>query len=630
MLRTTILTTALALVAAPAAFAQERESESPPPEAVVVAGPTASGATLVAWDRGDDLCVQLRARVDGFENRRCARSGFSERPVISSGAAHAVVAPGDAGSVELRFARGDARASGPAVAGDAYRGRFAGRVRFAIVDGPDDGVPWLARFLDAGGSVIGATEGDGEAPRLAGPFVLAASRVGGRRYELRAEARTALSPLPRERDRLGREVCIWFQRAGAPRDDDDESCERRAQPESVPLIPSIEVGCRRSTVFVQASPGVARARAVLGDGRTVEVPLSSFPASLGFPGRAGVLVVTGRVAVRRIVALGPAGQTIRSTTLGAAPAGGECDEGPEDVASSIFGFDELFRQVGAPRPSVADDGTDLCVAIGDIDRTRHCWPPPVGPGASVIISRRVASGLLLFGAVPGDVASVDVPGGGRVETTAGAAGYAGQYRDDVRFFTASVSPAAADNLAVSLGLDGFLLRDSSGFVVGEAGVLAAFRYSTEPVRVRGLPPGVRVGAIFAGRARFLCIVSDEIGPFISGPPCAPMAIRGRFSTDSATAVVDCSPRRATLFMRGDRRAVARLADGRRLRGRIVRALGVPLRVIAIPRDATVRDVVARGSRSQLDLPPATRQCGYAAGVSSTTTSATDRARPVAD
>ena len=53
---------------------QTAAAQEPPRDAAVVAGPTASGATLVAWDRGTQLCIAIRhGGTTGPEGRAPAR-----------------------------------------------------------------------------------------------------------------------------------------------------------------------------------------------------------------------------------------------------------------------------------------------------------------------------------------------------------------------------------------------------------------------------------------------------------------------------------------------------------------------------------------------------------------------------
>lgn len=615
------LTAAVLLLATATAPAQA-QAQAPPADAAVVAGPTASGLRLVAWDRGAQLCTAITGRDDDGSGARCLRGGTG---VLSTNGVHGVVTPAGATAVELRFRR--ASVTVPTTAGEAYRGRFAGRVRFALGQHADE-TPWLLRYLDEAGRAIGADEGSAPAPLRGAPLVLASGRVGSRRYQLRAQARPVLAPLPGQRDRLADEVCLVI--TGAAGASESNSCLRRPLPPSVPLLPSIDLSCGRTTVLLQTSANVARAQALLGDGRRVTIPLRDLPARLGVAGRAGGLVIRGRVAIRRIVATNRAGGLVRVLRIASPPAS-PCSAGDSGgVLDAFFGLDDFLRQTGAPTPVVADDGVDLCIALGDLDPGRHCAPPPVDPDDSLVATRRAGADVLLFGAVPAQVTTIDLPGGRRVETAPGAAGYAGRYRDDVRFFTASLPAGAA--AAVAFG--SIVLRDSSGFAIGEADALAPWEYEADAVRLPGVKSRVSVAPMRIGRATALCLTGSDIPPFLVGPSCAPILI-GDGSEADVVAVVSCAPRRATLFLRANRRARARLTDGRSVSSRVVTVpagpeRGTRLRVIDVPAGAGVRDVITASSRARLDLLPATRQCGYASGPSSVTTQSTARAEAVPD
>jgi hypothetical protein len=111
---------ALALLAAPAGARQAP---------AVVAGPLPEGSTLVAFDRGGRLCLQVRAPAGG-EPVDCldalpdtARHVQLDSAGQPPGSIWFGPVPADVASVELRFGDGEVVAA-PTSAGAAYRGRF--------------------------------------------------------------------------------------------------------------------------------------------------------------------------------------------------------------------------------------------------------------------------------------------------------------------------------------------------------------------------------------------------------------------------------------------------------------------------------------------------------------------------
>ena len=101
-----------------------------------------------------------------------------------------------AASVEVAFPGGQVVRL-PTLAGDAYTGRAAGRVRFflgeiTLTDKADDD-PALVRMLDASGTVIGvADDGRGVKRRLQ----LSQRRAGGTVMRFKTTLTSSLAPLP--------------------------------------------------------------------------------------------------------------------------------------------------------------------------------------------------------------------------------------------------------------------------------------------------------------------------------------------------------------------------------------------------------------------------------------------------
>jgi hypothetical protein len=348
---------------------------------------------------------------------------------------------------------------------------------------------------------------------------------------------------------------------------------------------------------------VARAYALLGDGRRAAIPLAGVPAAVASDRRAGALLVTGRVAIRRLVALDGRGARVASVTLALPPPTRACNDSTIDFGGIHFplaprGF------AGPARLTVADEGSDLCVSLGDLDRDRDCAPPPVRTRASTLGVRRVGGSSLVAGAVPRAVAALELEVGGRpvrIETQPDAPGYGGQYREQVRFFAATL-PGEPTGALVTL-------RSAAGERIGTVPLL----HKTPPVTLPGSRPPVGVARLSFFPTALTCLESPNVGQIIPiFTPCAPIDPRGM------VAIASCSPRAMTLYLQASARVrgfEARLGDGRRLRSRARRVASGPLartRVLTIdvPAGATVRSVRAGRRAARLDLVPAARQCGY--------------------
>src|SRR4051812_35160984 len=129
----------------------------------VVVARLPSGATLRAYDGSAGPCVSVRASRTTSDDcvGRVPRYAPQARLGITGGEGGTIgfgVVPADvtAGDVELPDGQ---RVRADTFAGEAYHGRAAGRVRFALIELPDASSPGdLVRFLDAAGNVIGARD----------------------------------------------------------------------------------------------------------------------------------------------------------------------------------------------------------------------------------------------------------------------------------------------------------------------------------------------------------------------------------------------------------------------------------------------------------------------------------------
>lgn len=606
---------ALLLFAPPASA---RHDFDPPADAPVVAGPTPSGARLVAFDHHRDLCVgTIRDDSGSFSCNGPPRGLrdfgldglFDGRRFV-----HAGVVPHYVAAVELVYADGE-RARTETTAGEAYTGRYAGRVRFFVLDGRRGNHDALyVRLLASDGSLLAAVSLAFEGAIVGRDAQLLRGQRRGARFPLVGFRRRGLVPLPGEPERLVDRTCVGL---ADPRDDWDLTVPRAAEACADPDRPSralwvgTDSSCRgRGLVLTGlAATHVHRVEVLLGDGSRRRARLRGIPESLG-PYRA-FLIAPGRgVAVREIAAFDADGRRLERLELGLAPAIAECS------AQGFFLFTFAPHlppgPVHEPLSLVArDDGVLLCVGIGALrDDGLDCELPPVEPFARVVAGRASDGATLVAGVTPADVASVELEfaDGSRttVETTPDGP-YQGRYQAHLRFFELRIASPAHVHAFWVLDAQGrrhgpFFGPDPPPFVRGPATVL------------RG-PGGLRLSA---------ALVRGFDGE--RSRPCLEVLARGERATPETCGFADprfvtvqalCSPRRLVLWglvPSGTRRVAVRTDRGV-LRARTAR---LPTRIgsrrraflLVIPRGAAPRELVADRTERRLRLPAAARQCGY--------------------
>jgi hypothetical protein len=585
----------------------------------VVAGPLPNAATLSAFDRGGRLCLQARGPTIGVatdcldEIPDVARhvhlasvTETSDRAAVWFGAV-----PPNVATAELVFASG-ARLSAQAVAGPAYRGRFAGRVRFVLLAAPNLDEPYLMRFLGADGRVVGAT-GNPLAPEpvLERPTVFASGRAGGARWRAQAFVDQQLRGTPLEPDRLERVTCVGLTPFRSPALGGAGFLRAQACADEGPLhaavVPNVATACRPdgSAVAGLVAARIARLVAVLGDGRRQRVDVHALPA--GFGGRRAFAFAEARdTAVRTLEAFDAAGRRVAALPLRVAPSRMDCGGSASVSFFSIFGSGPLGSDLtpppGPPRLLAADDGARLCFSIGRFGPDgADCALPPQDPFESRVLRQTTSSGTLVAGVVSADVAQVRVHLGGgaavAVPTTPTVPGYTGRYAGAVRFFALPIAHPRRARVVDPVGAGGRRL-----------GTVAGPDFAFPPSRTVLRAGGVRIGA--AALRGVPCIA-------VGAGPCAP-------NIAGLGVTATCAPRRIVITALLDRRATGLeigLRGGRTVRARIVRVPAgrrVPSRlaVVVLPAGATpVRAVVRHGrtrraSTRPFAVPPATAQCGY--------------------
>ena len=605
-----------ALAAAPAPAAADHDDVRVPANAPVVAGPTASGATLVAFARGSDVCIAVqtpreeRAATCGEPPRRASHS-LSDTAFDSARgvAAHGGLVPADVASVELRVAERtratnlprDRGLSVPTATSDAWRG--PGSVRFYLADGPAY-PPWLYRYRDAEGRTLGARSIDGpDAPVVGQPVTLASGRAGARTWRLRAVRRPRLAATPLDRGRLIEDVCVDVS-AGRARPFGG-ACASVDEPLTEPLRVHPDSECELASLAMLARRDVRRIEAVLGDGRRASVPLTAMPAGAAMAPQAGGLVVTGAVAIRRVEAFDGRGRVLERYDLRLAPSQ-PCRR------DAFFSWGATFIAFAVPAGletgplavRARDEGARLCFSAADFDpHGLDCARPPLAPEDVTLLRRTAGARSLLHAVLPGEVAAVEVPVDGvprRVETTGDVPGYGGQYRDIVRFLALELPASARVGTA--------RLLDASGGGLGKAELFVPLRprvVASRRLTVGGLPlvfDDVQPGR--GGRRRYGCVR-------LAGEPADSCRTA---ATEIVSVLATCTPRRIVVFgePRRARRIVVRTDRGR-VTARIVRVGSRRIYVAVLPPGARPARLVATGRAvrgAELALPPAARQCGY--------------------
>lgn len=596
------------LVAAPVAVAQPSRTDG----AVRVVGPTPSGALLFVYHKRDLLCGGPRRRsARGWSEACTAEVGQLRDPLISVDRDRAgptlvwgFVAPAVA-TVEIVFA-GGSRAIAPTTDGPAYRGRYAGQVRFFMVEAGRD-QPLYARLLGSAGVLLAAIDAtDGRGAEVRTPRVLSPGRTAGAAWTLRASTNRLLVPLPDDQERIVTRTCVSLTGAARVEFCDDPDLPRRPKY-------AIERSC--SPVGIQilglVSPDVGRLVAVLGDGSRRRVPLRLLPHRLG-PRRAFALVLDPGTALRRLIAVEADRRRVLAGGLG--PGLVDCP-----ATTSVYSVDAFALPRDGPGPPallVRDEETLLCFTIGLPDpRGRDCYRPPLDESQARFDWRSTDAVTFFAGVVPLSVGSVELvfARGERHVVPATLVGpYAGRYRGLIGFVTLALPGRRELRRIALMGTDGQRLLSHP-----VAGWPSFVRGPRPLLRARG-PWRFGAGTVrFPGSARPL--------------PCIQLA-RGRLSRDfsrcsigsgQVSVNVSCRPRGTLMFgaLKPGQRALRVVTDRgvQAARTASLLPLGLPGRafLIELPGNATPRVLELRGERTRrlrLRFPAARRQCGYTDSV----------------
>jgi hypothetical protein len=578
-----------------------------PADAPVVAGPLADGARLVAFDRGDSLCLDVLRPRERISFPDCQRGTpvslrqvrpteeFGPRPTWHYGVVPAAVA-----AVEVELTTGE-RTRVATEPGDAYTGTVAAPDdRFFLTVTPGNDRPQLLRMFAADGTLIAVTDDpfadfrpDGRPP---GPRV-----AGGRGFAVFGHRMRRLAPTPLEPERYDTTVCATARLVAEPGRGDVEACTfaRRGLFGNAALV-RVGGSCDAGLVVGLTAARVRRVVLVLGDGTRRSVRTRT--ARVLRARRAFGLRIGPDVAVRRYVALDGRGRGVARGWVRSAPSFAQC---PPPEAQTSFGSFAVAIAVVTPRrapvpagapPLVAyDRGDELCVGPGAVDPRADCALPPLEPFETRIQGVRSRGRTLLAGVVAPEVTGVRLvlDGGEHVTVPAVAdPAYTGKYAGHVRFVSLALSGSRSVLRVRLLGLG----RPQTWWVNG---------LDPRPTGTRTIAPGVTASVLPGVRRPTVCVE-------LSGWPCAS---KGSFGVQ---AVCGRGITAGGLLGPHTRRIVAVLADGRRVRARVVRVpAGFPQRprvwMLSLERGMALERIVGVGPDGGVAwqrLPAARDQCGY--------------------
>jgi hypothetical protein len=653
---------ALLALVSPARAGADEPPVPVPADAPTVLGPTASGATLIAFAHGAELCVAVQragrsrpTRVPpSTESSDQADGGCVETPVLRPFDAQPLweieldhEGPDEDGRFTLGGAEVVIGVAGAGAASVELRSTGAPGARVDAVALPLPGAPGELRLFatETTGSAVnddleevavldafGALRQVTALPWASflgtdrGGRALQRGAAGSLRWTLLGSRSRALAATPLLPDRHVEQACVNLSAANLAM---PVGC---VGPDAAPPL-SIAAGTSCPPlgvhVAVLARAPVRRVVAVLTDGRRRTVGLTGVP---GAPAdtRAGVAALGLDRGVRRVVGLDADGREVGRTELGFAPVrAGSCPDQRENETSA---YTSLSRPVGpadAPlraAPHVAravDSGLDICVAVDRAPRVpEDCALPPGGLFYGLLTAQPTAAGgAHLLGIEPVDVTAARLTyddGATAVVPATPIAGYTGIYANLVRTIEVDV-PAGRRVLAHDL-------LDARGRVLQAypGPQYRALRRASTLARDRtGLPTTLTVAqALSSPGVSALCVGHASMDSYYdcdvtSAPGGTRVMVRA-----------DCASRRTivlgVLRRRTDRLVVGTTA-GRKVTARAV-AAPVALRrttgawgvaVAVLPAREGVRAFTLAGRATvhgTPGLPGAGAQCGYTLGA----------------
>lgn len=627
-----VLTTLLALCAAPGSATA---APSAPAKAPVVARD--GTVALTATDDKRRLCVSF---TDGGSfSESCAPNGAGVATFGSDGSQGQYVGAAvtaAATSVEVRRA-GVLLASGATVAGEEYRGKRAGSVRFALVRLPPraklDGL--RVRALDAAGTAVEVLAPGGSA-LITDRRVLLSGRSGRTRWAVRGERSSELASSVANLDHEAVSRCVRVTAGGGRSSESSSSCAGDAPLDAFENLFSGGAGgagttdrCRPRFRLVHgvADANVTGVSALLGNGRRIAARTAPFADA----GKLVYALVVPAGAAVRSLRVERSGQKAHVVAFSVPPLAVTCASG-EAAFSDLAGTSSLFTGIsdliaalpavtpvgpvttlpGPPSVRVADGpGESLCIALATQPFNAFgCAVVAPGfenlTGALDSYTRPRAFALV----VSASVATVRIAAKGgmprEIPTVAGD-GYAGRYAGRVRFAAASISSFRELYRQELLDAAGKVLYSETDDTVG-----AAFTRPrvTASRRLAGAPghPSLWQTAIRDSGRTTRCLALTTGGP----PAKADRCESARTGAFSVIVGVPCTTHRLTV-------AVTALAGSRVTadtgRGSRVLTLRRGAGLLTLPASRGLRSLsIARRGRRTLRIPvhaPAgAKQCGW--------------------
>lgn len=614
-----------------------------PAKAVVATGK--GGFSLAAYDEKGDLCLELTRVGENSEGCGDAPDGtqvVSRRGTQGRGPeVLGVAVPASATQVEVRRA-GRLLGRVATVAGEAYRGKRAGALRFALVTlpatAPSDGL--RVRALDARGTLIVALDlAFRDADLITGRRVLLAGGSGRTRWSIAGEQHSTLEPSIIDLENEKVRHCLDVRTGDEPEwsslltectppDDVEQLLSGGA------MVAHDDVcGARFRLVHGAAPTKLAAARVTLGDGRVLRARTAEFDQD----GRGVYAVAVPAGAAVRSVQLVPATGPARVLPSGLPPLTVSCASGDASAsglgglfadpeASVLALFDQLpavtptgpVTEVPGPPAFRVADGPDggLCVAVAGRPFTQTgCGvvSPGYGNDETVAAVDSFAAPHVFVVPLPAEVASVRLTAKGgtpREVRTVAADGYAGAYAGHVRFFAARLRSLAELRRTEYLSADGRVLHSEIDDSVDE---IAPAPRASPPVRVAGAPgrPSLWQTSI---RGSFLS--KETLRCLALTPGAAPRAGKrcqtARTGSVSALVAVPCATHRLTVAVAASGGRVA-LDTGRGAPRVLQPRHGAVLLTLPPNRGLRSITVARQGHPSQriaLRAPAGAAQCGW--------------------
>jgi hypothetical protein len=568
---------------------------------VQVAGPTVKGATIRAFHRHAQLCLDLLVHDEAIGTscqdtpRRPGDTASIDESEVTEQGFLGGATTSDVARVQAVQLDGTTTDATVVQRPKAYPG-----LGFFVLDYDriHHKAVKLVRLFDAAGTELAAVEPDFvELPHSPAVMIGRVGTVRALAYDL-----PEFEPSPLDPERLSHFKCVDL-RPGTSNQAIGRGCASEDLLRSVPFTIDVSTGtCHHaSAVFGFAGTNVARMDVVLGDGSV----LHGKPLTL--PNGMRVLIAMARpdMAVRRVAAFDLSGRRLEHQRLGLEPPAANC-------GSDVVGFGWIPALGRAPTSGAAppggstlavrvEDGDRVCIGVDEVPDAQPCYAPSAD--AVYIEAERYyrdgSSGVA--GLVDPHVATVSVllDTGRRITVpTVPAPAGAGPYQAVSRAYAVHL-PRGALELS---------FRDAAGHALDSRVLDRAFDAVSTPGTV------LRSGATRLAVSHWSKPLGGSLcGQILSGAQAPDPTNCDRLLSYYARLEVSCGTHRVAIYgLLGKRPyADAITASGAHIRAQVDRATGAFLIVLPVHARLRALRVAGRGGyRVPLALPPASRQCGY--------------------